>query len=64
MILNGFIGYLLILALSTPYAIYVCMSNSGYYNTQRKHSTINYMTPKEFEYKMESQLENSPKKWG
>jgi len=36
----------------------------GYYNTQRKHSTINYMTPKEFEYKMESQLENSPKKWG
>jgi len=36
----------------------------GYYNTQRKHSTINYMTPKEFKYKMESQLENSPKKWG
>ena len=36
----------------------------GYYNTQRKYSAINFMTPKEFEYKMESQLENTPKKWG
>ena len=34
----------------------------GYYNTQRKHSTINYMTPKEFEDKMKSQHKNSPKK--
>jgi len=25
----------------------------GYYNTQGKHSTINHLTPKEFEYKME-----------
>jgi putative transposase len=36
----------------------------GYYNTQRKHSTINYMTPKEFKYKMESQLEKLSQKVG
>ena len=32
-----------------------------YYNAERKHSTINYMTPKEFEYMMESEKLNCPK---
>jgi transposase InsO family protein len=36
----------------------------GYYNTQRKLFTINYMTPKQFEDKMKSQNKNSPKKCG
>jgi transposase-like protein len=28
---------------------------------ERKHSTINYMTPKEFEFKMDSEKLNCPK---
>lgn len=32
-----------------------------YYNVERKHSTINYMTPKEFEFKMDSEKLNCPK---
>lgn len=35
-----------------------------YYNTQRKHSTINYMTPKQFEIMMKSEPQNCPKKAG
>ena len=33
----------------------------SYYNVERKHSTINYVTPKEFESIMESQQSNCPK---
>jgi transposase InsO family protein len=32
----------------------------AYYNTKRKHSTINYKTPREFEYMMKSQLQKCP----
>jgi putative transposase len=35
-----------------------------YYNVERKHSTINYMTPKEFEIIMESEPKKCPKKAG
>ena len=33
----------------------------SYYNTQRIHSSINYMTPKEYEDMMESRKQNCPK---
>ena len=32
-----------------------------YYNTKRKHSTINYMTPNQFEYIMGNEEVNCPK---
>lgn len=32
-----------------------------YYNVKRRHSTINYMTPKAFEFKMESEKAKCPK---
>ena len=35
-----------------------------YYNVERKHSTINYKTPKEFETIMESESQKCPKKTG
>mgnify|MGYP003676245970 CR=1 FL=1 len=36
----------------------------SYYNTKRKHSTINYKTPKEFEFTMKSDLQKCPKLTG
>lgn len=36
----------------------------AYYNTKRKHSTINYMTPNQFEYIMENEEVNCPKLTG
>ncbi|WP_411961514.1 hypothetical protein [Francisella sp. SYW-2] len=33
----------------------------AYYNTKRKHSTINYMTPSQFEYIMKNEVNNCPK---
>ncbi len=36
----------------------------AYYNTKRKHSTINYMTPNQFEYIMENEVSNCPKLTG
>ena len=36
----------------------------AYYNTKRKHSTINYMTPNQFEYIMENEVGNCPKLTG
>ncbi|WP_196243065.1 IS3 family transposase [Francisella tularensis] len=36
----------------------------AYYNTKRKHSTINYMTPNQFEYIMENEVANCPKLTG
>ncbi|OIN83307.1 integrase core domain protein [Francisella sp. TX07-6608] len=33
----------------------------AYYNTKRKHSTINYMTPSHFEYIMKNEVNNCPK---
>ncbi|WP_411961543.1 hypothetical protein [Francisella sp. XLW-1] len=36
----------------------------AYYNTKRKHSTINYMTPNQFEYIIENEEVNSPKLTG
>lgn len=35
-----------------------------YYNAKRKHSTINYMTPNEFEYMIQSEHEKCPKLTG
>ncbi len=36
----------------------------AYYNTKRKHSTINYMTPNKFEYIMENEWIKCPKLTG
>jgi len=36
----------------------------AYYNTKRKHSTINYMTPNQFEYIMKNEVQNCPKLTG
>lgn len=36
----------------------------AYYNTKREHSTINYMTPNQFEYIMENEVSNCPKLTG
>ncbi|WP_404826252.1 IS3 family transposase [Cysteiniphilum marinum] len=36
----------------------------AYYNTKRKHSTINYMTPKQFEDSMKSENQKCPKLTG
>ncbi len=36
----------------------------GYYNTQRKHSSINYFTPREFEDRMKNEMTNRPKLTG
>ena len=36
----------------------------AYYNTKRKHSTINYMTPSKFEYIIENEEVNCPKLMG
>ena len=36
----------------------------AYYNTKRKLSTINYMTPHQFEYIMENEVSNCPKLTG
>ena len=36
----------------------------AYYNTKRKHFTINYMTPSQFEYIMENEVINCPKLTG
>lgn len=33
----------------------------GYYNRKRKHSSINYMTPEQFEIKMANELNHCPK---
>ena len=36
----------------------------AYYNTKRRHSTINYMTPNQFEYIMEKEWINCHKLTG
>ncbi|WP_212789805.1 IS3 family transposase [Francisella halioticida] len=36
----------------------------AYYNTKRRHFTINYMTPYQFEYIMENEVVNCPKLTG
>jgi transposase InsO family protein len=36
----------------------------AYYNTKRKHSTINYMTPNQFEYIIENEIKKCPKLTG
>ena len=36
----------------------------AYYKTKRKHSTINYMTPNQFEYIMKNEVQNCPKLTG
>ena len=36
----------------------------AYYNTKRKHSTINYMTPNQFEDIIKNEVQNCPKLTG